>query len=93
MKWDEVKKELLKDPEVFEEYNKLQPLYEIISKLIEIRIKKNVTQKELAQLLGTKQSAISRIENGTYMPSLKLIKRIAEILDYDVKLELVPKSA
>jgi hypothetical protein len=27
------------------------------------------------------------------MPSLKLIKRIAEILDYDVKLELVPKSA
>ncbi|MHB8280874.1 MAG: helix-turn-helix transcriptional regulator, partial [Candidatus Humimicrobiaceae bacterium] len=85
--------ELLNNPTVREEYNKLQPEYEIISKLIEIRIRKNLTQKELAELLGTKQSSVSRIENGGYIPSMKLIRRIAEILDCELKLELVPKSA
>jgi len=93
MEWKNIKKELLNNPIVREEYSKLQPEYEIISKLIEIRLKKNLTQKELAELLGTKQSGISRIENGGYIPSMKLIRKIAEILDCELKIELVPKSA
>ncbi|MHB8280864.1 MAG: helix-turn-helix transcriptional regulator [Candidatus Humimicrobiaceae bacterium] len=47
----------------------------------------------MADLLGTKQSSVSRIENGGYIPSMKLIRRIAEILDCELKLGLVPKSA
>ena len=53
MEWENIKNELLNNPKVREEYNRLQPEYEIIYKLIEIRIKKNLTQKELAELLGT----------------------------------------
>lgn len=93
MKWENIKEELLKNPKVREEYNRLQPEYEIISKLIEIRIRKNLAQKELAELLGTKQSGISRIENGNYIPSIKLLRKIAEVLNCELKVELVPKSA
>ena len=78
--WDEVKKELLSDPEVKKEYDKLQPEYEIISQLIELRAKKKLTQKALAKKLGTKQSAIARLESGRCNPTLEFLQKTADAL-------------
>lgn len=69
----EVKHQLLKDPKVKAEYDRLAPEYEAISAIIQKRLEKNMSQKDLADKVGTKQSAISRLESGNANPSLKFL--------------------
>lgn len=74
--WDEIEKEWMKDPEFKKEYDKLGPEYELISKVIGARIKKGLTQAELAKKIGTKQSAIARLESGNANPSFNFLKKV-----------------
>ena len=76
--WEDLRDELLLDAETKEEYEKLEPEFAIIREIMKYRIDNDITQKELAELVGTKQSNISRFENGNYNPSLKFLKKIAE---------------
>jgi len=76
----EVKKTLLQNPEVKKEYNNLDILYEIKKQVIKYRIENNLSQKELAEKIGTKQSAISRLENDDYNPSIKFLNKVANAL-------------
>jgi DNA-binding XRE family transcriptional regulator len=46
--------------------------------LIQFRMKHNLTQEQLAQLMGTSAPAISRLESGTHVPSLTTLSRLAE---------------
>jgi len=85
-KWEDLEKELLSDPKVKEEYDNLAPRYAVISQLISARIKKRMTQKDIAQKLGTKQSAIARLESGSVNPSLELLQKIAQALNLKVKI-------
>lgn len=78
--WKKVRKELLSDKDVYKEYKRLEPQYRLISLLIGIRLKKGLTQKQLAKKLATKQSAIARLESGTYNPSLEFLQRTAKAL-------------
>ena len=48
--------------------------------IFEKRLQKGLTQKELAQKIGTKQSAISRLESGKANPSLLFLQKIAKAL-------------
>lgn len=75
--WTEVKKDLLKNEKVALEYEKLKPRYELISQLIEARRKKGFTQEELARRMGTKQSAIARVESGNANPSIGFLEKVA----------------
>ena len=79
--WEDFKKELLKNPEVKKEYDRLGPEYAVISQLIELRAKKHLTQKALAKKLGTKQSAIARLESGNGNPTLEFLQKTAKALD------------
>lgn len=75
------KEELFKEnPEIKKGYDALGPQYAIISKIIEKRIEEGMTQKKLAELVGTKQAAISRFESGAYNPSLNFLFKIADAL-------------
>ena len=78
--WQDVKRELLKDPEFAKEYEALRPEYEIARSLIELRIEKGLTQQEVAQKMNTTQSVISRLESGSANPSLATLKRLADAL-------------
>jgi len=78
--WKVLKKELLKDPKVKAEYDKLQPKFAAVSALIEARIKKGLTQEVLARKINTKQSAIARIESGRANPSIGFLQKLAEAL-------------
>ena len=71
----------MKDPEYRREYEKLEPEFQIARALIDARIKKKMTQAEIARKAGTKQPVISRLEGAQGSPSLSLIKRIAKALD------------
>lgn len=75
------KKEVLKDPELKVEYDRLQPEYAVIQAILDARVKKGVTQKELAQKIGTKQSVISRLESGRANPSVAFLKKLAQALN------------
>lgn len=76
----------LKDPKFKKEYDKLQPEYELINKLIEARIKKKMTQKDIADRMGTKQSALARLESGHANPTISFIQKLATALGTDITL-------
>lgn len=80
MDWKTHRKELLKDPEVRKALKEMEPEFEIAKALIEARINRGFTQKELAKRLRTKQSVISRVENAKTSPSLSFLKRLAKVL-------------
>ena len=71
-------KEQMKNPEFAKEYEALGEEYEIVRQIIRARIAAGLTQKELAERIGTQQSNVSRIENGNSNPSMAVLKRIAE---------------
>lgn len=67
---------------------------QIASGLAELRKSRRVTQEELAKMLNTKQSVISRIENGTAIPSWEFINRIVKALnaEVDISFKLLDNS-
>lgn len=74
------KAEMLKDPAFKKVYDALEPEYAIIRAIIKKRIESKMSQKDLAKKLGTKQSAISRLESGTYNPTLSFLKKLSTAL-------------
>ena len=86
--FETIKSELMQDDEFKSEYEKLQPRYEIISQIIEARKSLNMTQAELAKLVGTQKSNISRLESGNYNPSLDFLIRVANSLGKNIKIQL-----
>lgn len=88
VKFSEVKELLMKDVEFKEEYEKLKPRYDVVSQIIEERSRQNITQEELALRVGTQKSNISRLESGTYNPSLDFITKVAQSLGKTVEITL-----
>jgi len=78
------KAKVLKDPEAKKAYDDLEPVYTLIESIIEKRLKKGLTQKQLAEKIDTKQSAISRLEGGRFNPTLSLLNKIAKALDANI---------
>jgi len=76
------KKKALEDKEVKKEYDNLSPLFEIKKNLINARLKKGLTQDEVAKRIGTSKSSISRLEsiNNTLMPNITTLMKYAEAL-------------
>ena len=55
------------------------------------RADRGLSQRELAELTGTTQSAIARLERGGRPPRIDTLLRIAEALDCDLAVELKPR--
>lgn len=83
--------EQLQDDEFRKEWEDIQPEMDVIRAMVDARISQNLTQKELAERTGINQADISKLENGTRNPSLKLLKRLADGMGMTLKLEFVPK--
>ena len=91
-KFDDFLQEQLQDDEFRKEYENMQPEFDVIRAIIDARISQNLTQKELAEKTGIHQADISKLENGTRNPSIKLLKRLAEGMDMVLKIEFIPKQ-
>jgi len=89
--YKQLKKELLKEKRIKEAYEKLGYEFAVIEMIIKRRIEKGLSQKELAKKIGTRQSAISRLESGTYNPSLSFLQKVGEALDAKLKISLIEK--
>ncbi len=87
------KKKALANPEVGKEYLELAPAYALRKQLIEIRKNAGLTQEELAEILHTKKSNISRLENvnSKISPTLSTIEEYAKAVGYKLQLQFVPQ--
>ncbi|WP_315444074.1 helix-turn-helix transcriptional regulator [uncultured Selenomonas sp.] len=84
----EIRKKLMKNAEFTAEYERLQPRYDLIAQIIAARTGQNMTQSELARRMGTQTSNISRLESGTYNPSLDFLIRTANSLGKELQIAL-----
>jgi predicted XRE-type DNA-binding protein len=81
-------------PERLESLKKERQKADIASQIYELRMQAGLNQKELAKLVGTTQSAISRLEDADYRGhSLDMLRRIAAALHYKVEVRLVREKA
>ncbi|OGG07203.1 transcriptional regulator [Candidatus Gottesmanbacteria bacterium RIFCSPHIGHO2_02_FULL_40_24] len=87
-KWENLEKELLSDKATKKEFDRLAPRYAVISELIAARIKNKMTQKDVAKRIGTKQSAIARLESGNVNPSLEFLQKVAHVMGYKLTVRL-----
>ena len=86
--WNEVKNEMLRDPETDSAYNDLEEEYVLIASIMRARLEKGLSQAELAARMGTTQGNISRLESGRYNPSVKFLQRVARALEKELEVTL-----
>ena len=86
------KKQHMQDTELGREYEAIQPEMDVIRAIVNARTSQNLTQNELAKRTGINQADISKLENGTRNPSINLLKRLAEGMGMNLKIEFVPKQ-
>ncbi len=78
----------LADPDVKREFDALEQEFAIASELIRARARAGLSQAELAERMGTSQSAIARLESGRTLPSAKTLIRFAEATGSKIQLRL-----
>jgi transcriptional regulator with XRE-family HTH domain len=88
MNWKEHKQQLMKDVAFKFEYERLSTEYKVATELIKLRLSRGMTQADLAKAVNTQQASIARMESGSYLPSLSMIKKIADVLDADLEIKL-----
>ncbi len=80
--------EQLLDPEFVAAAHELEPGYQIAR----LRIQRGLTQAQLAEMVGTRQPSIARLENGSSIPGLSFLRRIAKALNARIELHIIPRT-
>jgi transcriptional regulator with XRE-family HTH domain len=86
IRFEDWEAEKLKDAEFQAATEELEPGYQIAR----LRILMGITQAQLAEKVGTRQPSIARLENGTRVPSLTFLHKIATALNAKIEVRLVP---
>lgn len=89
---DQFHRRWMKDPKYRHEYEKLEPEFQIADQMIGARIKKKMTQEELAKKMGTGQAVISRLEGMNAKPSISLLQRVANGLNTPITITIKPSK-
>ncbi len=92
IKYEDFKAQLLTDPEVRKEYEALEPQFRLIRDILLRRSELNLSQVQLAKLVGTKQPAMSRLERGDGNITIDTLIRIANALNADLDISLKPRQ-
>ena len=86
----EMKAELMQNPEIQAEYERLRPEFELAGTIIAARAAQGLTQAELAARMDTSQSYIARLESGRVLPSIRTWQRLAAATGTRPKFTLEP---
>ncbi|MDP2350450.1 MAG: helix-turn-helix domain-containing protein [Chloroflexota bacterium] len=78
MRWDDLREAWEADAEFRAAYRSEYPFHEIADSVVELRKERDLTQAELADLAGTSQSVIARLESGRHAVRVDLLNRIAD---------------
>lgn len=91
--WKSFKAQMLADPDVRREYDALEEEFAIAAALIEARTRAKMTQGEVASAMGTSQAAISRMESGSTLPSVRSLRRYADATGQPITLTIAPRRS
>jgi len=93
--FEDFKKKAFANSEVKKEYDSLAPAYGLRKRLIRLRKQAGLTQEEMAQLLNTKKSNISRLENvnSKISPKISTIEKYARAIGYNIDVNFIPLSS
>lgn len=86
--FDDWEAEKLQNPEFVSAAQTLEPGYQVAR----LRLLRGLTQSQLAEMVGTRQPSIARLENGSSMPSLSFLQKIAVALDAKIEVRLVAEG-
>ena len=81
--------EQLKNPKFAAEWERQRPEREYIKAIITARCEQNLTQKQLAEKTGIRQSNLSRIENGNCSPTIATLQQIADGIGKKLHIEFI----
>jgi transcriptional regulator with XRE-family HTH domain len=81
-------RERMVDSEFRAEWEASEPAYQVTR----LRIMRGLTQEQLAELVGTKQSSISRLESGQTEPRLSFLRRVVEALGGRLEVRVIPQE-
>lgn len=87
-KFEDWEAEKIKDPDFLAAAEELEPGYQVAR----LRILRGLTQAQLAEMVGTRQPSIARLENGTSAPSLSFLYKIAEALGAKIGFRFIPDT-
>ena len=90
--FDDILNEQLKDINFKKEYEDIQPEMDVIRAIVDAGTAQNLTQKELSKRTGINQADISKLENGTRNPTVSLLKRLAEGMGMELRIQFIPKN-
>ena len=97
MTHEELKQKALRRAGVKEEYDKLELEFKLLNALLTARKKLGLNQEQIANLMGTKQTAITRLESsltsGNHSPSLATLKKYADAVGCHLDIRLVENSS
>jgi DNA-binding XRE family transcriptional regulator len=83
----------LRDERFRELLSEADRAWDVALQLVALRVARGLTQQQVADLLGTKQQAIARMENPAYTGhSLSALRKYAELLGASVDVTIVPKE-
>jgi DNA-binding XRE family transcriptional regulator len=86
-------KKALKRKEFRTTYEALEEEYRLAREMLAARTRMGLTQEEVAGLMGTTKSAISRLEaSGKHIPSLSTLKKYAQAVGCHLEIKMVPKA-
>ena len=76
-----------------QEWQALEPEYQIVRALLQARRETGMTQKDLSEITGIAQGDISKLENGNANPSIRTLQRLANGMGMTLKVEFIPRKA
>jgi len=93
MNHKELKEKALNKKNVYVEYESLEPEFSLLREMLLARKKTGMSQAQIAESMGTKSTAITRLEaslsGGKHSPSLATIKKYAKAVGYHLDIHLV----
>jgi DNA-binding XRE family transcriptional regulator len=88
LKFEDWGSEKIKAPDFLAATKELEPGYQVAR----LRMLRGLTQAQLAEMVGTRQPSIARLENGTSTPSLSFLTKIVEALGAKIEFKLIPDA-
>ena len=95
MTHEKVKSKALSRKAVKTEYDALEPEFALLRGMLMARQKAGLSQSEIAERMGTKPPAITRLESslssGRHSPSIATLKKYAKAVDCHLEIKLIHK--
>ena len=89
IRFDDWEAQQLQDPAFREIAESLEPGHQVAR----LRIQRGLTQAQLAELVGSHQSSIARLESGRVAPRISFLQKVVDVLGGELEIKITPSPA